>query len=253
MASAPRNALADKRVALIGLGGLGCPAAQILAAAGVGHLALFDDDVVDVSNLQRQVLFDADDEGRPKVDVGAEKLGALAARCGHSLEISSHRARVMPASASEALAGFDLLLEGSDNFGTKFLISDVSHRLGTRVVHAGAVQWAGWSLSVVPGRSACLRCLFESMPPGTAATCDDAGVVGPVVGVLGADEARAALSLLLGTSAGGRLFRYEGLTGRTRARTIRQRRGCPGCAGDTKDLRASLYVAHEGALCEGPL
>lgn len=253
MDSASHNVLRAKRVAIVGLGGLGCPAAQVLAAAGVGHFALFDDDLVDVSNLQRQVLFDAEDEGQPKVRVGAAKLAAVGQRFGHRPELVPHATRIMPSNAEALLRGFDLLIEGSDNFGTKFLLSDVSHRLSTPVVHAGAVQWAGWSLSVAPGRSACLRCLFESMPNASATTCDDAGVVGPVVGVLGADQARAALALLLGASSGGRLFRYDGLTGRTRVRTIRRREGCPGCAGQTTQLDATLYAPDESALCEGPL
>lgn len=215
----------DAEVLLVGAGGLGSPAALVLARSGIRRLTLLDDDVVELSNLHRQVLYR--DE-----DIGHDKVGAAAAaleREGATPEII--RGRLLPDVAVELVSRFDLVVEGADNFATKFLAADACQLAGVPLVQAGAVRWGGWALATLPGQSACMRCVFEDIPRDRVETCAEAGVVGPVVGVLGAIQAALALRILHGdTRAAGELWSYRGLAEQPlRASRIRRRRGCLGC------------------------
>lgn len=238
-------ALAEANVLVVGVGGLGCPAARILVRSGVGRLTLADDDVVDESNLHRQTLFEAGDIGRSKAVLGAERLQAEAASLGLRCEVRAHEQRVMPEDARAIVKAYDLVLEGADNFATKFLIADACALAGIPVVQAGAVRWVGWALACRPAQSACLRCVFEDVPEQRD-TCASAGVVGPVVGVLAALQAALALRLLRGdASAAGTLYSYEGLSGQLRQRQLLARPGCALCTGQITDTAIDRYVPAE--------
>jgi len=244
------TALAGKRVLVVGAGGLSCPAASVLARSGVGHLTLVDDDRVDESNLQRQTLYSSADVGQPKAALAAAALIRQAAACGYELSAVAREKRFLPEGAVEAVRGFHLVLEGADNFATKFLVADACALASVPVVQAGAVRWVGWALASVPGRSACLRCVFEDVPRGDAAqaTCAEAGVVGPVVGVLGALQGALALRLLLGDEvAAGELWSYAGLPGVLRRRRVTRQASCTLCAGAIRDTAFSRYAPPECA------
>ncbi len=235
--------VASKRVLVVGAGGLGSPAALALARAGVGALTLVDDDAVDASNLHRQTLYREDDVGAPKVEAAARRLGAEADAAGQPSEVEVVRGRLLPDSAIDLVRRHDLVIEGADNFATKFLTADAAALAGVPVVQAGAVRWSGWALASTPGETACLRCVFEDIPRDRVETCAEAGVVGPVVGVLGAVQAALALRLLRGDrEAAGVLFHYRGLEGALRRSRVRRRPGCPLCAGDIDDVRIERYV-----------
>ncbi len=228
------------RVLVVGAGGLGCPAAIALARAGVGTLGLADDDVVDVSNLHRQILFDADDVGRPKVQRAAERLKAIAP----SVELELHETRLLPANAVALVRQYDVVVEGSDNFATKFLAADASAIAKRAIVHAAAVRWHGTALAVGPNGGPCYRCLFEDVPLENAPNCAEAGVVGPMVGVVAAAQADLALSVLAGEDVFGELFTFDGKALESRRRRIARRKTCALCGDERRihDIEPKRYV-----------
>lgn len=209
------------RVLLIGAGGLGSGAGLVLARCGLA-ITVLDDDRVDTSNLHRQVLYDDADVGLDKVDCARRRLAREGA------EVEAIRGRLLPSNAVELVRGFDVVVEGADNFATKFLASDACQLAGVPLVSAGAVRWSGWALASLPGTSACLRCVFEDIPRDRVETCAQAGVVGPVVGVVGALEASLAIRLLHGDPrAAGELWSYRALAADPlRATRVRARAGC---------------------------
>ncbi len=215
------------RVLLIGAGGLGSGAGLVLARCGVA-ITVLDDDRVDTSNLHRQVLYDDADVGLDKVDCARRRLAREGA------EVDSVHGRLLPSNAVELVRGFDVVVEGADNFATKFLASDACQLASVPLVSAGAVRWSGWALASIPGTSACLRCVFEDIPRDRVETCAQAGVVGPVVGVIGALEASLAIRLLHGDArAAGELWSYRALAADPlRATRVRARAGCS-CAART--------------------
>jgi molybdopterin-synthase adenylyltransferase len=242
------SALFHAHVLVVGVGGLGCPAARVLARSGVGRIVLCDDDFVDETNLHRQILFRPEDEGAAKAERAAVRLREALGEGAADVEIVARNERILPDRALELVSNYDLVIEGADNFATKFLVADACALAGVPVVQAGAVRWSGWALGSVPGSSACLRCVFEDVPRDRADTCADAGVVGPVVGVLGALQAAIALRLLGGDrSAAGTLFGYDALAGSLRARPLTPRSGCELCNGRITDTDMSRYVPQ--AVC----
>ncbi len=233
--------LSRKSALVIGAGGLGGPALLTLAAGGVGRLVLIDDDRVESSNLNRQPLFTEADLGQPKASAAAARLQAL----HPALQVTALARRFDAAEAVELASSVDLLLDGSDNFPTKFLASDAALRAGKPLVHGGVLRTSLQILSVVPGFSGCVRCLFESPPPpGQVPTCAEAGIVGALAGFAGGLMGAEALRLLAGERGAyaGRLFVYEARTGRGRLVLVRRRPGCPACAG-TQPLEPSSPVA----------
>lgn len=236
--------LSEASVLLVGAGGLGSAAAPVLARSGVGRIDIVDDDRVDESNLHRQTLYSGGDAGAPKAPLAAARIEREAIAAGRRTRSVAREVRLVPDNASRLVHGYDLVLEGCDNFPSKFLTSDASFVAGIPVVQAGAVRWVGWAFATVPGRSACLRCVFEDVPREREETCAEAGVVGPVVGVLGAVQAAIALRLLAGdATAAGVLWSYEALAGRLRRRRVARRAGCPLCAGMITDTDVSRYVS----------
>ncbi len=218
----------EARALVVGAGGLGSPAARLLARAGVGTIAIADDDRVELSNLHRQVLHRTADAGRDKVDSAADALRRLAP----AVEVIAIRRRVDAGSALGLVRGFHVVLDGSDNFATKFLVNDACVLAGVPFVHAAAVRWGGQLLAVAAG-APCYRCLFEELPPALEGTsCREAGIVGPVVGVIGALQAEAALALLDGAANAtdlSSLIIYDGLTGSTRRVRFARNPHCRAC------------------------
>ncbi len=221
-----RLVLAGSRVLVVGIGGLGCPAALALARAGVGTIGIADDDVVDAGNLHRQILFRDEDVGQPKVEAAASAL----LRAMPDLRVERHATRMLPQNAVELASRYDVIVEGSDNFATKFLAADACRIARKTVVHGAAVRWHGTALAVSANGGPCYRCLFEDLPRENAPNCAEAGVVGPVVGVVGAVQADLAISLLGGEDVAGTLFTFDGKTLAARRRKIPRRAGCPLCS-----------------------
>lgn len=228
------------RVLVVGIGGLGCPAAIALARAGVGTLGIADDDLVDVSNLHRQILFTDADVGRSKVPAAAAALRDLAP----DVKIEAHATRLLPPNAVDLVSKYDLVVEGSDNFATKFLAADACAIAKRPIVHAAAVRWHGTALAVSGAGRPCYRCVFEDVPLEDAPNCAEAGVVGPMVGLVAALQADLALSLLGGRDVTGELVTFDGKTLAVRRLRVSRRRGCPLC-GDAqviRDIEARRYV-----------
>ena len=229
---------APQRVLVVGAGGLGSPVLRQLATIGVAHITVIDDDVVDESNLHRQTLYTGDDVGQSKIERAARVLRKLSP----GLSVHTIEGRFVPGTAMALLSDHSLVVEGADNLATKFLVADAARLAGVPAVQAGAVRWAGWAFCALPD-SACLRCLFEDIPRDQVETCAEAGVVGPVVGVLGGLEAALALRLLQGERPGGELWHYDALKGALRKTFVRRRSDCPLCAGEIQDLRMERYTA----------
>ena len=219
------------KVLVVGIGGLGCPAAIALARAGVSTIGLADDDLVDPTNLHRQILFDDADVGRPKVGAAAKKLAAMA----RDVAIVAHETRLLPGNAVDLVSRYDVVVEGSDNFATKFLAADACRIAERPIVHGAGVRWHGTALAVGPRGGPCYRCLFEDVPRENAPNCAEAGVVGPMVGVVGAAQADLALSILRGEDVFGTLFTFDAKTMTSRRRRIPTRAGCPLC-GPTRGI-----------------
>lgn len=241
--ASPRT-FAGARALVVGAGGLGCPASMALVRAGVGTLGLVDDDEVDLSNLHRQTLFDDGDVGASKVEVAARSLRALADASGLALNVEVHRTRLLPSNALDLTARYDIVLEGSDNFPTKFLAADAAMLARRPIIHAAAVRWHGTVLAVGPGGGPCYRCVFEDVPTGDVPNCSEAGVVGPMVGVVGAVQADLALSMLAGEPVCGTLVTFDGLGGSSRRRTVSARRACNLCENPSliRDIEPTRYA-----------
>src|SRR5688572_21413693 len=184
MSTSTPDVLAEKTALVVGMGGLGCPAALCLVRAGVGRVLIADDDPVDVTNLHRQLLYDDADVGRDKCDAARARLereGAPGQR------VESTGSRLLPDNARELVRQADVVLEGADNFATKFLASDACLLEARPVVHGAAIRFRATVWAVGPEGKPCYRCLFEDLPEDAAQpNCSEAGVMGPVVGLAGA-------------------------------------------------------------------
>lgn len=232
--------LADKTALLIGLGGLGCPAALALAGAGVGRLILVDDDDVALENLHRQILYRDTDIGRHKLDAAVDAL------CDKT-SVFAEKTRFLPENALELAQGADVILEGADNFATKFLASDAALLANLPIVHGAAIRWHGTALLAKPGGRPCYRCVFEDLlPDDQAPACSTAGVIGPIVGLIGALMADLALDALNANwSRAGSVMSVDGLARKFRESPFSSRTTC-GCSSDTsgpKALSRERYIS----------
>ena len=220
--------LFDGRVLIIGAGGLGSPIALYLAAAGVGTIGLADADEVDLSNLQRQIAHHTKDIGVPKVLSAKEKMTAM----NPDITVTTYQTWVSAANIGEMIAGYDFVIDGTDNFAAKFLINDACVMAGKPYSHGGILQFDGQTMTVRPGESACYRCIFPTPPPRDAIpTCSRAGVIGVLPGVLGTIQATEAIKFLLGKGEllTDRLLTYNALRMRFREVPIRKNPKCPLC------------------------
>jgi molybdopterin/thiamine biosynthesis adenylyltransferase len=220
--------LADKSVLVIGAGGLGGPVALVLAAAGVGRIVLLDEDEVEVSNLNRQPLFGDADLGRRKAEAARERL----ARLHPEARVDVRDRRFAPDVAEDLARGADVLVDASDNFATRFLANDAAVAARRPLVHGAVLRYTAQFLTVMPGKTGCLRCLFEGPPAeGTVPTCAQAGVLGALAGFAGGLMAAEALRLLAGERGAyaGRLVAYDARTGKSRLVPLRIRASCPTC------------------------
>jgi adenylyltransferase/sulfurtransferase len=220
--------LLRSRVLVVGAGGLGSPAALYLAGAGVGTIGLVDSDSVEVSNLQRQILHDVTALGHAKVDSGLARLEAL----NPEVRVVAHRLRLDHGNVRELLSGYDVVVEGTDNQPTKFLVNDAAVALGTPLVVAGILRWEGQLLVVRPRETACYRCVYRgTLARDAMPSCETAGIVGPVAGVMGSLQAVEALKLCLGlpTPAAGHLLLYDGATGEIVRLRARRDPTCAAC------------------------
>jgi molybdopterin/thiamine biosynthesis adenylyltransferase len=232
------------RVLLVGIGGLGCPAAIALGRARVGTIGICDDDVVESTNLHRQILFRDDDVGKPKVAAAAAALATM----GIDVRVEAHDTRLLPHNAVDLVSRYDVVIEGSDNFATKFLAADACMLAKRPIVHGAAVRWHGTALAVGAEGRPCYRCLFEDVPRENAPNCAEAGVVGPMVGVVAAAQVDLALAMLRGGRVGGTLFTFDGKTLESRRRRIAPRKSCDLCgARAITNIESSRYAP---ATCE---
>lgn len=226
---AGQERLKSATVALVGLGGLGSPLALYLAAAGVGTLRLIEDDRVDSSNLQRQVLYGTAEVGRPKLAAACDRLRDL----NPAVRLEPIGERLTAANAERVLAGAGVVCDGSDNFPTRYLVNDACVKLGIPSVYGSILRFEG-QVSVFWGTPGpCYRCLFPQAPPaGSVPSCGEAGVLGVLPGVVGALQANEALKLVLGIGRTllGRLLVFDALAARFRELALRRNPTCPTCS-----------------------
>jgi len=226
--------LRQSKVLIIGAGGLGSPAALYLAAAGIGIMGIIDPDKVELSNLQRQILHGTPDIGRPKVESAKTAL----VRLNPEVEIRAYAARFENATAAELAAGYDFILDGSDNFETKFLVNDIAVRLGIAFSHAGIVRLQGQTMTVIPGKTACYRCLFQAPPPPEEIlNCQASGILGAVAGTIGTIQATEAVKYLAGFEEGlltDRLLVYDARNMKFRDVEVARNPECPSCGAPKK-------------------
>lgn len=239
--------LLDAKVLLIGAGGLGSPAALYLAAAGVGTLGIVDDDVVDLTNLQRQVIHNTERIGTPKVDSARETIAAL----NPDVEVIGYQTRLDRDNVLDLIRDYDVIVDGADNFPTRYLLNDAAVRLRKPVVHASILGFDGQLTVFVPYEGPCYRCLYPQPPPADLApSCGANGVLGVLPGIMGLLQANEVIKLIIGAGEPlvGRLLLFEALTTQfTELKVRRDAEGCPVC-GDGVDLEAVEFEDYE-ALC----
>lgn len=216
-----------KRALVVGLGGLGCPVAAVLARVDELELWLCDDDLVDETNLHRQLLYREQDVGHHKLDAAEHALLEL----GVAPErLRLVRSRLLPENARQLVRDVDVVIEGADNFATKFLAADAAHLEARPIVHGAGIRFLGTAWAVAEQGRPCYRCLFEDLPPGAQQSCSEAGVMGPVVGFCGALMADLALRVLGDDpTVFGRILTYDGQRDLLRQVEASARPACPLC------------------------
>lgn len=245
--------LKDSKVLVVGAGGLGSPSAYYLAAAGVGTIGIIDDDVVELSNLQRQILHDTANVGKPKAESAAERLRAL----NPGVEVHAIKERLDENNVMDLVRQYDVVVDGVDNFPTRYLVNDACVLTGTPLVDAGILRWDGLCITVKPGEGPCYRCLFPEPPPaGMVPSCQEAGVIGAIAGVMGTIQALEVIKLLLGVGETytGRILMFDALKGEFRELKSERDKNCPVC-GDhptitepkAYDLTCEIQIARTSA------
>jgi molybdopterin/thiamine biosynthesis adenylyltransferase/rhodanese-related sulfurtransferase len=227
--------LLDAKVLLLGAGGLGAPTALYLAAAGVGTIGIVDDDEVDLSNLQRQVIHTTDRIGTPKVDSAQEAMNAL----NPDVDVVKHPVRLDASNIMEILEGYDIVVDGADNFPTRYLLNDATVRLGIPVVSASILGFDGQLSVFKPFDGPCYRCLYPVPPPAELApSCGANGVLGVLPGTMGLLQATEVIKLVVGTGEPliGRLLLYEALGATFTELKVRRDPECPVCSRDPSEI-----------------
>jgi molybdopterin/thiamine biosynthesis adenylyltransferase len=187
--------LLSSKVLIVGAGGLGAPAALYLAAAGIGTIGIIDDEKVELSNLQRQIIHATGDIDSEKVNSAKNKMQAI----NPDVAIRTYRTRVNAANISEIIRQYDFVIDGTDNFPAKFLVNDACYFEKVPFSHAGILRFEGQLMTVLPGETTCYRCIFHSPPPaGAVPSCSEAGVLGSIAGIVGSLQASEAIKYLLG-------------------------------------------------------
>jgi adenylyltransferase/sulfurtransferase len=244
---AGQRKLRDARVLVLGVGGLGSPVAMYLAAAGVGHLGVVDGDRVDLSNLQRQVIHPDSAVGRPKAEVARERAQEL----NPDIEVVAHQQTLTNDNAMQLIGAYDIVVDGTDNFQTRYLANDAAYLLGKPLVHGSIFRFEGQISDFVPGQG-CYRCLYPEPPPtGLVPSCRQAGVLCVLPGVIGTIQAVEAVKLITGAGRPlvGRLLLHDALAMSFREVRLRRNHACALC-GDHPTVRSLIdYEAFVG----GPL
>jgi molybdopterin/thiamine biosynthesis adenylyltransferase/molybdopterin converting factor small subunit len=238
--------LMGAKVLIVGAGGLGSPIAVYLALAGVGTIGIVDFDIVDLSNLQRQILHQTDDVGRPKVVSARETLNAY----NTEVNVIAHEAPLTSENALEIIPQYDIVVNGADNFATRYLVNDACYLAGKPLVDGSILLFDGQATTFLPGKG-CYRCLFpEPPPPGLVPSCAEAGVLGALCGTIGSIQATEVLKLILGAGEplAGRLLLYDALSMEVRIVKTRRDPNCPLC-GDNPTIHELIDY---DAFCGGP-
>jgi molybdopterin/thiamine biosynthesis adenylyltransferase/rhodanese-related sulfurtransferase len=225
---AGQRKLLDSKVLLIGAGGLGSPVALYLAASGIGTIGLVDDDVVDQSNLQRQVLHTSDRVGMAKTESARITLNAL----NPETRVVEHRERLEAANVERLIADYDVIVDGTDNFDTRYLLNDAAVKLRKPVVHGSIYRWDGQVTTFVPFEGPCYRCMYPTQPPPELApACDVAGVLGVLPGIAGLLQANEVFKLILGVgeTLAGRLLMFDAMSTEFSEVKIWRDPACPAC------------------------
>ena len=232
--------LLDAKVLLLGAGGLGSPAALYLAAAGVGTLGIVDMDVVDQSNLQRQILHNMDRIGERKVDSAKKTLTAL----NPDVNVIAHDTRLDASNVVEILSQYDIVIDGADNFPSRYLLNDASLKTNTTVIHGSIFRFEGQATVFSPHDGPCYRCMLPEPPPAELApSCAEAGVLGVLPGIVGSIQALEAIKVILGIgdTLSGRLLAYDSLEQSFRTFKVRRDPNCPACSVDPDQLVIAEY------------
>ena len=240
LGGAGQQKIKDASILVAGTGGLGSPTAFYLAAAGVGKLGLVDSDVVDLSNLQRQILHSTPDVDRPKVDSAVEKLRAL----NPGVDIKTYHSYLNKENIFDIIADYDVVVDGVDNFPTRYLINDACVLTDTPLVEAGILRFQGQVMTILPGEGPCYRCVFREPPQeGAVPACREAGVLGAVAGTIGTLEATEALKLVtdIGEPLVGRLLIYDALKTSFREVNIEHDQECPLCGEEPEITELQEY------------
>ncbi len=232
--------LLNAKVLLLGAGGLGSPAALYLAAAGVGTLGVIDMDVVDASNLQRQVIHNMDRVGERKVDSAKMSINLL----NPDVEVKTYDVRLSASNIEEIIAGYDVIVDGTDNFPTRYLVNDASLKANIPVVHGSIFRFEGSVTVFHPYVGPCYRCFVpEPPPPELAPSCAEAGVLGVLPGIVGSIQAMEAIKIVLGLgqSLAGRLLTYEAYDETFRTFNLKRDPDCPACSLDPDQIVIAEY------------
>ena len=236
--------LLDSKVLVLGAGGLGSPASIYLAAAGVGTIGILDMDVVDRSNLQRQILHNSDRIGERKVESARKTLTAL----NPDVNVVTHDVRLGADNVVEIMSGYDLVVDATDNFPSRYLVNDAALLTRTTVVHGSIFRFEGQATVFQPYVGPCYRCLFPEPPPAEfAPSCAEAGVLGVLPGIIGSIQAVEAIKLLVGIGEPlvGRLLAYDALAEEFRSFSFRRDPACPACG----ELAGEIVIAEYDQLC----
>jgi len=223
------------KVLIVGAGGLGSPCALYLAASGIGKLGIVDSDTVELNNLQRQILHSTQNVDKPKVESAKERLKEI----NPDTEVISYKLRLTSKNILDIIKDYDIIVDGSDNFPTRYLVNDACVISKKPLSHGGIFRYDGQAITIIPGKSPCYRCLFpEPPPPGLVPSCQEAGILGAVAGVIGTIQANEVLKYILGIGnlLTGKLLVFNALDSNFRQVRVPQDPNCPVC-GENPTIR----------------